>query len=146
MTQNMIERNIRFNDYHIYTGKNGGYHPTQNERIIEASNRKPTSEYEELKRRGMDPFASVINPSINDMPHLPISSSNSSNQIRNYLDTLSYRLPRKRVGTSNFQPSLVPGRSVGGVNRAEQQKLNSKISGIYLANVSKEVPKLLPIY
>lgn len=152
MIQNHIERNIQFKNYQIRDGLTGdikrgatGFHKTAKEKFEETVNKKPVSRYDELKSRGINPFENITNPTINEVPVIPITSKNSSNQIRNYLDTLSYLQPRKRIGTDKFDPSLIPGRSVGGVNRQTQQQQNSKIAGIYTVKKMQQVPKLRPI-
>lgn len=149
---NEIERNIRYQDYQVYSGISGdikrgttGFHKTAKERFEETVNKKPVSQYDKLKSRGVNPFESVTNPVVNEVPILPITSKNSSNQIRNYLDTLLYRMPRKRIGTDKFDPSLIPGRSVGGVNRQMQQEQNAKIAGVYTVRKMQQTPRLRPI-
>jgi len=152
MIQNLIERNIRYQDYQIQNGLSGdikrgaiGYHKTGAEKYMSAMNAKPKSHYDDMMKRGDNPFLQITNPSKFEMPLIPISSNNTPNQIRNYLDALSYRMPRKRFGSSEFHKQPIPGRSVGGVNRQTQQNMNAKIAGIYTVQNDKYTPKLRPV-
>ena len=143
-----IAKTIRYQDYQIQDGISGsikrgttGNHPTSLERYTYASNQKPISKYEELQKYGIKPFSNLMTKQIEVKP----TKNNSDNQKRNYYDHLAYSQDRPRVPSEQSPLYPIPGRSVNGVNRQEQQKLNRMALGIYTKELTKDTQKLRPV-
>jgi len=145
--QRQIANSIRYQDYQIQNGVSGsikrgttGIHPTSLERYTYASNQKPVSKYEEMRKYGIKPFSNLITKEVEVKP----KPSNSDNQKRNYYDHLAYSQPRPRVPSKESSLYPVPGRSVGGVDREKQQKINRTALGIYTRELTHDTQKLRP--
>lgn len=143
----VIAENIQYQDYQIQNGVAGsikrgttGYHPSALERFTKASNKPSTSTYEEMKKYGIKPFSSLYVKDVDVKP----TEKNSDNQKRNYYDHVAYSQPRPRVPSNQSPLYPIPGRSVNGVDRKEEQKLNRTALNIYTKELTHDTQKLRP--
>ena len=138
---------IQYKNYQIQDGTAGSivrkttqFQKTGLEKYIYASNQKPKSKFEEMKKYGIKPFDYLYTKKVEVKP----TNSNSNNQKRNYLDYLAYSKYRPRE-RSNIPPSYpYSGQSVKGVDRKKLQQLNKISTEIYLKELTKNTQKLIP--
>jgi hypothetical protein len=140
-------RDIQYQQYSIRTNiptaiknDNLGYHPTGLERYEKSLQSKSVSKLSEMKSVG------AWHPANGIQVGIPIPSSASDNQRRNYNQIVTSEQPRERIPASNpFAPRSISGTSAGAVNREKELVRDIRLSKMAEKIQSERTPQIRPI-
>jgi len=139
-------RAIQFQDYSIRTNlptviknDNLGYHPTAKERYEKSLQSKSVSKLSEMKSVG------AWHPANSIQVGIPIPSSATDYQRRNYNQIVTSQKPRERILASDpLAPRSISGQSAGAINREKEQIRDIRLSKIAERIQSERTPNIRP--